>query len=296
MRAGLLVLALACAPQGAPLTAAAPYEKNGKKFERGLYAGGNDMPVEHRLAGERLAKIISPLDPQGKLDYRNGRIVTVALGHSNPLAYFREFSEQVRKRPDVNPRLVFRNFCRSGLLTHEIVEMCRKNAVEFAGPEVQIVYLMTTYHPARKASVPQRLPPEVASLPFPRKMERMRDDLKFIVQSLFRACPNLKMIFLSSDVWRGRSGLEPEVFEEGFAVKWLIAEQARGGADLAFAGGARRAPWLAWGPYLWEPDAPADRYQGDGVHPSEKGASLVVERWLDFLAKDAVARPWFLKP
>src|SRR5437870_505810 len=67
-------------------TAGVPYRE---KYETGLYPGGtNEMPAAHRRAGERIAATIRPLDTSGKPDDANGRILSLALGHSNCRMYF----------------------------------------------------------------------------------------------------------------------------------------------------------------------------------------------------------------
>ena len=69
--------------------------------------------------------------------------------------------------------------------------------------------------------------------------------------------------------------------------------------------GKLELPWLAWGPYLWT-DGLKGRKQDDvvwkredvgqdGTHPSNTGREKVARMLLEFLKKDATARPWFLK-
>jgi hypothetical protein len=102
------------------------------------------------------------------------------------------------------------------------------------------------------------------------------------------------MVFLGSDTWRGNRKLEPEAYQEGFAVKLLIESQINGDPELAFEGPNRKAPWLAWGGYIWEANAPRERFIRDGVHPSDIGKAFVVKRWYEALAGNSAARPWFL--
>ena len=67
-------------------------------------------------------------------------------------------------------------------------------------------------------------------------------------------------------------------------MKWLIEKQLTGDPDLNFdpAHGAVKAPWLAWGPYLWADGQKArsdgltydltDLRPDDGTHPATPGA------------------------
>jgi len=43
---------------------------------------------------------------------------------------------------------------------------------------------------------------------------------------------------------------EPQAYEEGFPVKWLIGDQIAGKPELNYdpAKGAAQSPWIAWGP------------------------------------------------
>jgi len=281
-----------------PLTAPGFYEKDGKKFERSLYPGGkNEMPDDHRRAGEELAKSLVPLNEKGEPDPKNGQIVALAVGHSNCRDCFREFEKilpEKQKEGIVNPRFRLISIAKGGKQCLEWVSSLKAKDKIVAGSQAQIVFLMTTYHGAGRAkSGPYA---EVQKMPFEKKMLQMKTDVTTVIQELTAQCPNLKMIYIGADSWRGYAGLEPEVYEEGFAYKWLIEDQIKGAPELAFKGAGRKAAWLAWGGYLWEPNPPGDRYR-DGVHASATGLPFVVNRWMERLEADPTTRPWFfLKP
>jgi hypothetical protein len=90
-------------------------------------------------------------------------------------------------------------------------------------------------------------------------------------------------------------------------VKWLIEKQIQGDPELNDdpARGAVKAPWMAWGPYLWADGmrarsdglsyAPSDVGE-DGTHPSGAGVRKVAEQLLDLFKTDTTARTWFLRP
>jgi len=120
----------------------------------------------------------------------------------------------------------------------------------------------------------------------------------------------LKIAYLSSRIYAGYATVplnpEPHAYEGGFAVKWTIAGQISGSDDLNYdpARGSVRAPWLAWGPYLWA-DGVKGRKQDsliytredvgpDGTHPSPQGREKVGRQLLDFLKTSPTSKPWFL--
>jgi lysophospholipase L1-like esterase len=89
-------------------------------------------------------------------------------------------------------------------------------------------------------------------------------------------------------------------------VRWLIQEQIRGDAALAYqAAGQARVPLLLWGPYFWA-DGTTPRKSdnlvwqradlaGDGTHPSESGRQKVAEMLLKFFTEDSLAKTWFAR-
>jgi hypothetical protein len=142
-------------------------------------------------------------------------------------------------------------------------------------------------------------------------MKKLAADLTRILRNLQEKFPNLKIAYLSSRTYGGYAGgplnPEPHAYESGFAVKWVISGQIAGDPDLVFdpAKGPVRAPWIAWGPYLWA-DGIKGRSGGfawrredfglDGTHPSPAGQRKVAELLLGFLKSDATSRPWFVSP
>ena len=129
--------------------------------------------------------------------------------------------------------------------------------------------------------------------------------------------PNLKIVFLTNGAYRGNNtngfNPEPEGYESGLAVKWLIDAQiqqvASGGAridpvagDLSYQNGV--APWLAWGPNLWANGPTArnsdglswapEEYVDDGVHLVLPGLSKVGLMLHHFFTFSPFAHCWFV--
>jgi lysophospholipase L1-like esterase len=98
---------------------------------------------------------------------------------------------------------------------------------------------------------------------------------------------------------------EPWAYESGFAVKWVVADQLAGKAELNYdaAKSAVTSPWIEWGPYLWT-DGVKGRKDGfvytredvgpDGLHPSAQGQQKIAKMLLDFFKGDAATKAWFL--
>src|SRR6266700_7347232 len=146
--------------------------------------------------------------------------------------------------------------------------------------------------------------------PFTEHAKKLQENMVDILHNLRDKFPNLKIAYLSSRIYGGYAGgilnPEPYAYEEGFSMKWLIADQIAGKPELNYdpAKGAVRAPWCAWGPYVWadgtRPNQDglsyvrADYVDSDGTHPSDSGRLKVAQRLLQFLKTDPTARPWFL--
>src|SRR5436190_1257934 len=92
---------------------------------------------------------------------------------------------------------------------------------------------------------------------FPAAAQQLQGLLGQIVRNLRVRYPNVQLCFVSSRTYAGYATTtlnpEPYAYESGFAVQWLIAQQAAGDPLLNCdpAAGPVVAPWLGWGPYLW---------------------------------------------
>jgi hypothetical protein len=272
----------------------------------GLYPEGrNTPPAAHAAAGLELARRIKPLDTAGH-PAPDGKIVLLAIGMSNTTQEFQAFLRLAHADSALNPRLVLVDGAQGGQ-TAAITAKAdanfwkvageRLDAAGVTGAQVQAVWL-------KQANAGP-------SQPFPAEAKKLQADLQATLQNLSAKFPNLKIAYLSSRTYGGYASTplnpEPHAYESGFAVKWLIADQISGAPALNFspARGAVRAPWLAWGPYLWT-DGTQGRADGftwpredcgpDGTHPSETGRRKVGAALLQFLKNDPTAQPWFVQP
>jgi len=300
LAAGALVLAAqdkpAFDPSGLrPFTERAVYMD---KYETGLYPGGkNDLPAPHRAAGERLAASLQPLDPDGKPS-PEGKILALVLGHSNCNLYFSALGRRLKQNAALlHPKFELVNAAVGGQQLPEIAQLQGKvwdqakkllSAPGSSDRQVQVLFLHTTYHTWKnQAQVPPR--------PFPQTMQQMQADLAKVLRHAAGLYPNLKIAYLTSDGFRHFTGWEPGVWQESFAIKWLIESQIRGEKGSEFEGPDRSLPWLHWGPYIWD-NAWTRDYFSDGVHPAPKAQEIFVDKYWAQLSSDSISRAWLLAP
>lgn len=267
-----------------------------EKYETGLYPGGkNDMPAAHRQAGERLAAAIQPLDPDGNPS-PDGKILALTVGHSNCNMYFGALQKRLQQNAaHLRPRVELLNAAVGGQQLPEIVQLQgkvwdrQKKLLEAPGcsaRQVQVVFFHTTYHTWKNTT-------QAAPRPFPQTMQSMQADMAKVLRHLVGLYPNLKIAYLTADGFRHFTGWEPQVWQEAFAIKWLIESQIRGDAGAAFEGADRALPWVEWGPYIWDNTWGRD-YFTDGVHPAPKALDIFVDKYWAHLASDSVSRAWLL--
>ena len=275
--------------------------------EGGLYPGGSNVPPPaHLAAGLVLAHAVRPLGKEGRPDIA-GKIVLLGIGMSNTGLDFRAFQRLAANLPGRNPAVVLVNACQGGNTADKMAEadgnfwrvVAQRLAHNQVSPaQVQVAWIKNTV---------------MGPLPaFPENARKLQGYLRQTVHILGRTFPNLKIAYLASRTYAGyaMSPLNPEPlsYETGFAVKWLIADQIGGDAELNHnpAIGTVRAPWLAWGPYLWADGVKGRKGDGlvytredyvidDGTHPAKSGREKVGRLLLDFFRSDPTTRPWFLK-
>jgi hypothetical protein len=296
-------------------------------FEGGLYAGGtNFAPIDHDSVGLARASQVQTLDAQGRPS-ATGKIVVLSIGLSNTTQEWCNgdqnglncTSETLMGRAAADPAVrrgtvVFVDGAQGGQAadawddasdaTYTVVRDRRLPGRGVTEAQVQVIWLKTAH---RQPTV--RLPATNSDAYV------TLTSIGKILRALRVRYPNLKMVFVSSRVFGGfaTTSLHPEpyAYENGFAVKWVInaqIQQMRTGTvdpragDLSYTTG--RAPWVAWGPYLWARGdqarsdglrwAPAD-FVSDGTHPSTAGQSKVGARLLTFFKTSSYTKCWLLQ-
>ncbi|WP_420642015.1 hypothetical protein [Candidatus Leptofilum sp.] len=273
----------------------------------GLYPNGsNELPAAHAEAGLAIANSIQPLNSSGQVDVGNGRIVLLSIGMSNTSQEFQAFMSLAENDPLRAANVAIVNGAQGGKTAENISNptddfwpnVDQRLAMDGLTPQqVQIIWMK---------QVRSNVDP---SEQFPTDAQILRDQLQAIVQIAKDRFPNLKIIYLSSRIYAGYASTdlspEPEAYQSGFGVKWLIEEQINGNPDLNYDPmlGTVNAPWLAWGPYLWA-DGLTPRSDGltwlcsdfvdDGTHPSDSGAAKVAGMLQEFFRSEATAVPWYI--
>lgn len=291
-----------------PLTALGTEKYQG--YEGGLYPEGkNERPAAHEAAGLALAKQVQALDKEGKPS-ADGAIVLLSVGMSNTAQISQGFQKALAGEQDKNPRLVFVNGAQGGMTAAAIQDpednrtgtkywATVDDRLKVAGvsrAQVQVVWI-------KQADAGP-------SQGFPAYAQKLQEELGRIAQLLPGRFPNIKLVYLSGRTYAGfaktRLNPEPYAYESGFSVKWLIEQQLKGEPALNYDAtkGPVKAPWLSWGPYLWDngvvkrPDGyhPEESdFSGDGTHHAGPGVEKMGALLLQFFKTDSTARPWFLR-
>ena len=260
----------------------------------GLYPGGSNTPPQPHLAtGLVLARRIAA----------SGKIVLLSIGMSNTTQEFSAF-QLLAAHAALNPKLVIVDGAQSGQ-TAQITANPQANFWRVV--DERLAAAGAAAADVQAAWIKQANAGPSQGFPDARKLE---DDLVATLHNLHDRFPNLKICYLSSRIYGGYAATplnpEPYAYEGGFAVKWVVARQIAGDPELNYgaAEGAVRAPWIAWGPYLWADGVKGRKQDGlvyvrgdvgaDGTHPSDAGRRKVAEQLLDFLKTDPTAKGWFL--
>ncbi|HJQ97633.1 MAG TPA: hypothetical protein VJ826_04915 [Candidatus Polarisedimenticolaceae bacterium] len=263
-------------------------------FQGGLYPGGlNEPPPAHQRAAIARAAEIVPRNAAGD-PAAGGLIGMIAVGMSNTTHEFGAFERNEDRNRNRNARLVLMDTGFGGQTAAIIANPAasywttmaqRLSAMGLTAAQVQVAWLKEA----------DAQPPN----DFPGHATVLRDELAAVIQNLHDKFPNLKLCYLSSRIYGGYSAQgtlnpEPQAYESGFAVKWLIEDQ--------IASGSVGTPLLLWGPYLWA-DGTTPRSDGltwllsdleaDHVHPSAAGEQKVAGLLSSFFARESTAAAWW---
>ena len=268
----------------------------------GLYPGRrNDLPITHRLAGESRARMAGPYDASGGPS-ANGKYAFISIGMSNTTQEFSTFVPMAVGDAGRDPHLVVIDGAQGGVTASEWV-----NPSCTCWTELDHRLQQAGVTAAQVATAWVKLADAQPASGFPAYAKTLKDETVTVLQLLKSRFPNLGLAYLSSRIYAGyaTSTLNPEpyAYESGLSVRWVIEDQMNGADSLRFDGSGARAPWVAWGPYLWA-DGLKSRGDGltwacsdfssDGTHPGTSGRQRVASRLLDFVHNDSTARLWYL--
>jgi hypothetical protein len=273
----------------------------------GLYPGGlNVPPIAHDSAGRAIAASVVALDTLGVPDPA-GAWVLLSVGMSNCTQEFSRFIQDVTGDTTLHPNLRIVDGAQGGQTAARIqydtanfwrVIETRLRNVGLSPAQVQAIWL-------KEADAGP-------NDPFPGHAITLRDELRNIAQLVKTKYPNLRQVYLSSRIYAGYASTtlnpEPYAYETGFAVRWLIEAQIDGNDSLNYDPGSGdiKAPWLAWGPYLYADGVIprdgdslqwfcSDFSQDDGTHPATTGRAKVASMLESFFTTSPYTTPWFLK-
>jgi hypothetical protein len=307
MAAALGLTALGLSPAAAatglvPLVDLGPGTYKG--FTGGLYPGGsNTPPAAHAQAALAMAQRVVPRNAAGAPD-PNGFIAMIAVGMSNTTHEFAVFERNADADPGRNARVVLMDTAFGGQTAAAIANPSagywttmqqRLAAMGLTPAQVQVAWIKEA----------DAQPPD----DFPGHALALRSELEAVVNNLHDLFPNLVLAYLSSRTYGGYAAPgslnpEPQAYESGFAVQWLIRDQIDGdpGLNHGQLPGPVRAPLLLWGPYLWA-DGTTPRsdgltwlvtdFEADHTHPGPAGEEKVAALLAAFFASEPSALSWW---
>jgi hypothetical protein len=277
----------------------------------GLYPGGsNTCPAAHEQAGLQIADSIVPRKWNGKPKAK-GSIVLLSIGMSNTTMEFSTFKPMADSDPNKNPKLVIVDGAQRGMAANIITNPSDPKYQQFwQTVDDRLAQADVTPKQVQIAWVKQADISPTAH--FPNDAIALQQELAEIAHILVARFPNIKIAYYSSRIYAGYASSllnpEPFAYQSGFAVKWMIENQINGSTDLNYdpARAEVKAPWLAWGPYLWS-DGLTPRSDGltwdcsqfndDGTHPAPGAGGAqekVAHMLLDFFKSESTSTPWFL--
>jgi hypothetical protein len=268
-------------------------------FTGGLYPGGSNLPPDTYLeTGLARAAQVQSVDADGTPD-PGGKIVLLTIGMSNTLYESDQFVHDANADSNKSPQVVIVNGAQGGQDAEKIKTASAAYWQQWVPTQLQRAGV--TANQVEAVWLKEAIAGGGGH--FPDDARLLQTDLAAIVAILAQRFPNLQLVYLSSRIYAGYATTqlnpEPNAYESGFAVKWLIEANIRSSTQ-----GSTARPGLAWGPYLWA-DGTRLRADGlvwnctdlraDGTHPSPAGAEKVARMLLTFFESDPTARGWFLQ-
>ncbi len=270
----------------------------------GLYANGQNTPPPLHLASglARMADVV-PRNAAGAPG-PGGRIVLLSIGMSNTTQAYSTWLATANADPQRNPDVVLVDGAQGG---QDAVVVANPNANFWTVVDQRLANAGVSAQQVQVVWLKQAIAGVGGG--FPAAAQQLQGLLGQIARNLRARYPNVRLCFVSSRTYAGYATTalnpEPYAYESGFAVKWLIEQQANGDPLLNCdpAAGAVVAPWLGFGPYLWT-DGTTPRSDGlvwtcadvqpDGTHPSPSGRAKVAALLQQFFTQHALATPWYL--
>jgi hypothetical protein len=313
----LLVASLACAPPPpvvttvvAPLpltdTVAVPIDALGARtyhgLQGGLYPGGaNVPPADYHSVGVARANAVRPLAVNG-IPSVTGKYVLMSVGgpgvtaawcsmSSAPPCDSWTFTGRAVSDPSVNhSSLVIVNaaapgrdigrWANAGDSIYTRIRDTRLAPLGLSENQVQVIWMVLRDSATNfsRAASPNDAAPQLRNI-------------ESVIRALKSRYPNLQLLFVSARVYSVYApNAEPSAYESGFVVKWAIESQIAEARDRP----ANTAPWISWGPYLWNPSWPRTEFDSAGTGLSQSGRARIAGSLLEFFKTSPYTRCWFV--
>jgi hypothetical protein len=296
-----------------PLTTAGNYTGNfSGQYPRQLYNRSNSMPGGHRAAGNAIGNGIRPLNASGGSD-PNGTTLIVGIGDEHASLGFGSFTQTYINGGQANASVRMVNGAMANYSASRMNAStsdywtklaAQVNSSGYTLAQVQVALVKASNDEPQDANGTPQAPnadfATAADKDFPRHSNVSAAHLRAIVTKAKALFPNLKQAYVMSREYQGWSCAptgtqyrEPVAFEEGFPVKWTVTAQIDGDPALNYTGPGAKAPWLSWGPYLWNSSWNQSWYAADGSVPAQGAQQEVARLLFGMLDADSTSRPWF---
>ena len=198
-----------------------------KGQDGGLYGGGkNDPPEKHLQAAIREAKMIRPLNGEGKPS-ETGKIVLISVGMSNTTQEFSTFVRLANADPEKSPKVVIVDGAQGGQTANVWANPGARNPWEVLDQRLR--QAKVTAKQVQAAWVKQAMPGPEYLGDFPKHAEVLKGHMVGLLKNLRQRCPNVRLVYLSSRIYAGYATThlnpEPYAYESAFVVRWLIQDQ-----------------------------------------------------------------------
>lgn len=273
-------------------------------FAGGLYGNGQNTPPAAHLA-TALAALpeVRPRDANGNPS-PTGRIVLLSIGMSNTTQEFSTWQTLAGADPYRNLAVTLVDGAQGG---QDAITIANPNASYWNVVDQRLSNAGVTAQQVQVVWLKQAIAGPSGG--FPAAAMQLQGLLGQIARNLRARFPHCRLCFCSSRTYAGYATTqlnpEPYAYESGFAVQWLVAQQAAGDPQLNCDPllGPVLAPWLGFGPYLWT-NGTTGRNDGlvwtcadvqpDGTHPSPAGRAKVAQLLQDFFTADPLTAPWYV--
>ena len=206
-----------------------------KGQDGGLYGNGqNEPPEKHREAAMKQARLIQPLDAQGK-PAADGKIVLISVGMSNTTQEFSNFVRLANADPDKSPQVVIVDGAQGSMTANVWADPGARNPWEVLDQRLRQAGVSARQ--VQAAWIKQALPgPEYLGA-FPKHADVLKGHVVGLLRQLNQRFPNVRIAYLSSRIYAGYATThlnpEPYAYESAFVVRGLIQDQINGASGAA---------------------------------------------------------------